>query len=109
MRDRRRLDLPGRGPLSATEDLISARLAEVIADFSGREVHIFDRHQDFFDEKESIARDFSELTRDILASEENQCRANPGALLQEAASCARRMRSAGASRLWCLVAAASFG
>ena len=62
------------GDLVGNRDLISARLAEVIADFSGREVHIFDRHQDFFDEKESIARDFSELTSEILASEENQCR-----------------------------------
>ena len=62
------------GDLVGNRELISTRLAEVIADFSGREVHRFDRHQDFFDKSDSIAESFSELIRDIAPSEENECR-----------------------------------
>ncbi len=62
------------GDLVGNRDLISARVAEVIADFSGREIQIFDKRQDFFEARESIAESFSELIRDFAPSEENQCR-----------------------------------
>ena len=62
------------GDLVGNRDLISARAAEVIADFSGREIQIFDQRQDFFDARESIAMSFKELTKDVIPSDEDQCR-----------------------------------
>lgn len=61
------------GDLVGNRDLITARVAEVIADFSGREIQIFDKHQDFFEAHESIAGSFFDLTQDITPSEEDQC------------------------------------
>ncbi len=61
------------GDMVGNRDVISVRIAEILHDFSGRKIQIFDKHQDFVEEHKSTAKNFADLTQNLVFEDSIQC------------------------------------
>jgi len=62
------------GDLVGDRDIVSARLSEIMFDFSGREVKTYDKHKVFLGAEQAIQLDFADLTKDSIANTNFCCR-----------------------------------